>query len=106
MGASFRYVSADGLGMSCLPLPRSELDVSREQCVLPCLVESEGRRCRTQYPLRAGTEDRGISVRPRGWAHRSGMRVQIYSLDMYWLPLPRFDSRAAGVRVLQCMVYG
>jgi hypothetical protein len=34
-----------------------------------------------------------------GGAHRSGYAGVDSSLDMPWLPLPRFGSRAAGVAV-------
>jgi hypothetical protein len=55
MGESLGYAGLDSLDMSWLCHCRG---LSREQCVLQCLGESEGGRggCHTQYPLRAGVE--------------------------------------------------
>ena len=49
----------------------------------------------TQYPLEVGYG--GISVRP--WMGASFRYSSVDSLDMSWLPLPGFESRAVRVAV-------
>jgi hypothetical protein len=63
MGASFRYASADSLGMPWLPLSRFEsrrvcVAVSRLELVAVCAglgARGEGG-CHTKYPLEVGAE--------------------------------------------------
>ena len=91
MGASFRYASADSLDMSWLPLSRFE---SRAVCVA---VSCRVRGSRVPHPISVGSRRRGISVRP--WMGESFRYASVDSLDMSWLPLSRFESRAACVAV-------
>ena len=49
------------------------------------------------HPISAGSRRRGISARP--WMGASFGYASVDSLDMSWLALPRFGSRAAGVAV-------
>jgi hypothetical protein len=91
MGASFGYASAPSLdmpGYHCRGL-------SREQCVLPCAVWE--REARVPHPISVESRRRGISVRP--WMGASFRYASVPSLDMPWLPLPRFESRAVRVAV-------
>ena len=73
MGESFGYASVDSLDMSWLPLSRFG---SRAAGVAVSCRERGARvpPCLTQYPLGVGVE---VYRRGHGWAHRSGMRVQI-----------------------------
>ena len=91
MGASFRYASVDSLDMSWLPLSRFE---SRAACVA---VSCRVRGSRVPHPISVGSRRRGISVRP--WMGASFRYASVDSLDMSWLPLSRFESRAACVAV-------
>ena len=91
MGESFRYASADSLDMSWLPLSRFE---SRAVCVA---VYCRERGSRVPHPISAGSRRRGISVRP--WMGASFKYASVDSLDMSWLPLSRFESRAVGIAV-------
>jgi hypothetical protein len=90
MGASFRYASVDSLDMSWLPLSRFE---SRAVCCRARRV----RGSRVPHPISVGSRRRGISVRP--WMGESFRYASVDSLDMSWLPLSRFESRAACVAV-------
>jgi hypothetical protein len=94
MGASFRYASADSLDMSWLPLPRFE---SRAVCVAVCGVRlgASERGVVVANPISVGSRRGGISVRP--WMGASFGYASADSLDMSWLPLPRFESRAVSV---------
>ena len=49
------------------------------------------------HPISVGSRRRGISVRP--WMGASFRYASVDSLDMSWLPLPRFESRAVGIAV-------
>jgi hypothetical protein len=91
MGASFRYASVDSLDMSWLPLSRFE---SRAVCVA---VSCRERGSRVPHPISVGSRRRGISVRP--WMGASFRYASVDSLDMSWLPLSRFESRAVGIAV-------
>jgi hypothetical protein len=92
MGASFRYASADSLDMSWLPLSRFE---SRAVCLaVSC---REPRAGDVPHPISVGSRRRGVSVRP--WMGASFRYAGLDILDMSWLPLPRFESRAARVAV-------
>jgi hypothetical protein len=98
MGALFGCASADSLDMSWLPLPRFE---SRAVCVAVAASAraSEGCGCHTQA-ISAESRRRGISIgEGRGWARRSGMRVQIAST------CPGYHCRGMSREqcVLQCM---
>jgi hypothetical protein len=87
MGESFGYASADSLDMSWLPLSRFE---SRAVCVA---VSRRERGARAPHPISVGSRRRGLSVGL--WMGESFRYAGIYSLDMSWLPLPRFESRTA-----------
>jgi hypothetical protein len=91
MGASFMYASADSLDMPWLPLPRFE---SRAACVAVFRLE---RGSRVPHPISVGSRRGGISVRP--WMGASFRYASVDSLDMSWLPLSRFESRAVCVAV-------
>jgi hypothetical protein len=93
MGASFKYAGVDSLYMSWLPLPRFE---SRAARVAVCGLGAEDR-ARAPHPISVGSRRRGISVRP--WMGASSRYASVDSLDMPWLPLPRFESRAVCVAV-------
>jgi hypothetical protein len=49
------------------------------------------------HPISVEIRWGGISVRP--WMGASFRYASVDSLDMSWLPLPRFESRAVGVAV-------
>jgi hypothetical protein len=91
MGASFRYASVDSLDMSWLPLSRFE---SRAVGVA---VSRRVRGPGVPHPISVGSRRRGASVRP--WMGASFRYASAGSLDMSWLPLSRFESRAVGVAV-------
>ena len=91
MGASFGYENADSLDMSWLPLTRFG---SRAVGVA---VSCRERGARVPHPISVGSRRRGISVRP--WMGASFGYAGVDSLDMSWLPLSRFESRAACVAV-------
>jgi hypothetical protein len=91
MGASFRYAGVDSLDMSWLPLSRFE---SRAVCVA---VSWRVRGSRVPHPISVGSRRRGISLRP--WMGASFKYAGVDSLDMSWLPLSRFESRAVGIAV-------
>ena len=91
MGASFRYASVDSLDMSWLPLSRFESRAVR------VAVSRRVRGSRVPHPISVGSKRRGISVRP--WMGASFRYASVDSLDMSWLPLSRFESRAVGVAV-------
>jgi hypothetical protein len=63
--------------------------------VLPCVVWERGARL--SHPMSVESRRGGISVRP--WMSASFGYANADSLGMSWLPLPRFESRAAGVAV-------
>jgi hypothetical protein len=93
MGASFGYASGvDSLDMSWLPLSRFG---SRAAGVAVSCRERE-RGARVPHPISVGS---GLEVyrRGHGWARRSGSYASSDSLDMSWLPLSRFESRAVCV---------
>jgi hypothetical protein len=91
MGASFGYAGVDSLDMPWLPLPWFE---SRAVCVA---VSCRERGSRVPHPIPVGSRRRGVSVRP--WIGASFKHAGVDSLDMSWLPLPRFESRSVGVAV-------
>jgi hypothetical protein len=95
MNASFVYASSDSLDMSWLPLPRFE---SRALCVAVCSLGagSEGRG-KVPHPISVESRRGGLSARP--WMSASFGYASVGSLDMSWLPLPRFESRAVRVAV-------
>jgi hypothetical protein len=72
MGASRSgsYANVDRLSMSWLPLPRSG---SRAAGVA---VSCRERGARVPHPISVGSR-LDVYRRGRGWAHRSGKRVQI-----------------------------
>jgi hypothetical protein len=92
MGKSFRYASVGSLDMSWLPLPRLE---SRAVCVAVCDLGPRGEGA--THPISVGSGRRGISVRP--WMGESFGYASADSLDMSWLPLLGFESRAVCVAV-------
>jgi hypothetical protein len=94
MGESFRYAGVGSLDMSWLPLPRFE---SRAVGVAVSCRERAERGAGVPHPISVGSRRRGISVRP--WMGTSFGYASADSLDMSWLPLPRFESRAVGVAV-------
>jgi hypothetical protein len=92
MSESLGYASADSLDMSWLPLSRFE---SRAVCVA---VPGRERGARVPHPISVGSRlEVPISVRP--WVGASFGYASVDSLDMSWLPLLRFESRAACVAV-------
>ena len=91
MGASFRYANVDSLDMLWLPLPRFESRAVR------VAVSRRVRGSRVPHPISVGSRRRGISVRP--WMGESFRYASVDSLDMSWLPLSRFESRAVGIAV-------
>jgi hypothetical protein len=91
MGASFGYAGVDSLDMSWLPLPRFG---SRAAGVV---VSCRERGTRVPHPISVESRRRGISVTP--WMGASFGYAGVDSLDMSWLPLSRFESRAVGVAV-------
>ena len=90
MGASFGYASVDSLDMSWLALSRFG---SRAVCVA---VSCRERGARVPHPIPVGS---GLEVSARPWMGASFGYAGVDSLDMSWLPLSRFESRAAGVAV-------
>jgi hypothetical protein len=91
MGASFGYAGVDSLDMSWLALSRFG---SRAAGVA---VSCRERGSRVPHPISVGSRRRGISVRP--WMGASFKYASADSLDMSWLALSRFESRAVGIAV-------
>jgi hypothetical protein len=92
MGAPFGYANAGSLDMSWLPLSRFE---SRVVCVAVCGLGARGEgAAQISVEIRLGVYWQG-----RGWAHCPGMQINVDSLDMSWLPLPKFESRVVCVVV-------
>jgi hypothetical protein len=60
-------------------------------------VSGLGARGEGAAPISVGSTGRRMSARP--WMGASFGYANVDSLDMSWLPLPRFESRAVGVAV-------
>jgi hypothetical protein len=68
-------------------------------CVAVCGLE---RGARVPHPISVESRRRGISARP--WIGASFGYASADSLDMPWLPPPRFESRAVRARRMEAVM--